>query len=346
LRKKLEATEPGVPWGERLEEAAYRLTQAARQSEPLVVLTGTVTSPTRELMPNFLYEGEPTLVFGDGDTGKSLAALAIAAAVQGGVGLPFGLKAARAVPAAYLDYETSQDTLEARLALVAAGLGIAPPPIVYKRMVRPLVDEAATLAVEFARRGIRLVIVDSMMFAVSTGEGAAFHEPITAFYGALRLFAPAATLVLSHVTGEDARRGGPARPFGGAFAYNGPLLIWEAKRDLTVTDATAIGFTCRKANNLPRRPGPFGLRFQPEPGAITIHSFDLTKAAPETVANASLVYRVKLALATEDLTVAELAEHLMADRDSIQKTLERQREKGTIQTVPGSKPQRWRRAGG
>jgi hypothetical protein len=346
LRRKLEATEPGVPWGAYLEEAAYTLTQAARQGEPLVTLTGTMTSPTRELVPHFLYESEPTLIFGDGDTGKSLAALAIAAAVQGGVGLPFGLKAARAVPVAYLDYETSRDTLEARLALVAAGLGIAPPGIFYKRMVRPLVDEIATLAVEFARRGIRLVIVDSMMFAVSTGEGAAFHEPITSFYGALRLFAPAACLVLSHVTGEDARRGGPARPFGGAFAFNGPRLIWEAKRDLSVTDATAIAFTCRKANNLPRRPEPFGLRFQPGPGTITIHSFDLTQAAPQTVAGATLAYRIKLALATEDLTVAELAEHLTADKDSVQRTLERQREKGTVQTVLNSKPQLWRRAGG
>jgi hypothetical protein len=345
LRKKLEATEPDVPWGERLEEAAYRLTQAARQSEPLVVLTGTVTSPTRELMPNFLYEGEPTLVFADGDTGKSLSALVIAAAVQGGASLPFGLKAARAVPVAYLDWETSRDTLEARLAQVAAGLGITPPGIVYKHMVRPLVDEVATLAVEFARRGIRLVIVDSMMFAVSTGEGAAFHEPITSFYGALRLFAPAACLVLSHVTGEDARRGGPARPFGGAFAFNGPRLIWEAKRDPEIPDATAIAFTCRKANNLPRRPEPFGLIFRLEDRAIRVHPFNLTEATPQTVAGAPLAYRVRLALATENLTAAELGEKLGASEKTIRRTLERLRDKGTVTSVPETKPQCWRLPG-
>lgn len=342
LRKKLEALAPEFPWREYLEGAAWRLTQAARQGEPIVTLTGTPSSPTRELLPRLLYEGEPTLLYGDGDVGKSLAALAVAVAVHSGTALPFGLKPVRAVPAAYLDWETSRDTLEARLALVAAGLGIYPPAILYKRMTRPLVDEAAALAAEFARRGIGFVVIDSMMFAVSSGEGAAYHEPITAFYTALRLFAPAAPLVLSHVTGEDARRGGAARPFGGAFAFNSPRLIWEAKRDPDVTDATAIAFTCRKANNLARRPDPFGFLFKPEDGTITVYPFDLAEAAPQAVAGAGLAYRIRLALAAEDLTTVELAEHLGADEKSVRRTLERLRKKGTVVTPSGTTPQRWR----
>ena len=103
LRKKLETAAPGHPWGRYLEEAAWRLTEAARQGEALVTLTGTVSSPTRDLLPRLLYESEPTLLYGDGDTGKSLVALAVAAVVQGDAALPFGLKPARAVNAAYLD---------------------------------------------------------------------------------------------------------------------------------------------------------------------------------------------------------------------------------------------------
>jgi AAA domain/Toprim-like len=333
LRKKLEAAAPELPWGEYLEEMAWRFTQAARQGEPLVTLTGMPTSPTRELMPQFLYEGEPTLLFGDGDTGKSLVALALAAAVHGGVALPHGLKPLQAVPAAYLDWETSRDTLEGRLGLLAAGLGIAPPPLLYKRMTRPLVDEVVALAAEFARCRIGLIVIDSKMFAVAGGDGAAFHEPITAFYGALRLFAPAASLVLNHVTNADARDGGPARPFGGAFAFNGPRLIWEAKRDPDVTDATAIAFTCRKANNLPRKPEPFGLRFQPAEDTITVQAFDLTAAAPHTVAGASLPYRVRLALATSELTIAELAEHLGVSEESVGRVVRRLASSGGLVKV-------------
>lgn len=341
LRKKLDAAAPGPPWGEYLEEAAWRFTQAAREGEPLVTLSGVVTSPTRELLPRLLYESEPTLIYGDGDTGKSLVALSLAVAVHAGVALPFGLQPVRAIPAAYLDWETSRDTIEARLALIAAGLGIDPPGIVYKRMTRPLVDEAAALAADFARRGIGFVVIDSKMFAVAGGEGAAFHEPIVSFYNALRLFAPAASLVLNHITGADARGGGPARPFGGAFAFNGPRLIWEAKRDHDITDETAIAFTCRKANNLPRRPEPFGLRFVPGEGTITVYPLDLTEAAPQTVAGAGLPYRLRLALAQGDDTVESLAERVGAGPAHVRSALHKLKGRGLVTTVPDAKPIRW-----
>jgi AAA domain/Toprim-like len=328
LRKKLEHVDPEPPWGDYLEEVAYRLTRAAREGEPIVTLTGRPASPTRALVPRLLYEGEPTLIFGDGDTGKSLVALTISVAVHAGVALPGGFRPERARPAAYLDWETSRDTIEARLGLIAAGLGIDPPPILYKRMTRPLVDVAATLAAEFARSGIGLVVIDSKMFAVGSGDGVAFHEPITAFYNALALFAPAASLVLNHVTNADAKNGTPARPFGGAFAFNGPRLIWEAKRDRDVTDATAIAFTCTKANNLPRKPDPFGLRFVPGDDAITIYPFDLAEAAPQVTAGASLTYRVRMAIARGITTPEGIAEELDAKRASIERLLRRLRKDG------------------
>jgi hypothetical protein len=244
------------------------------------------------------------------------------------------------VPAAYLDWETSRDTMEGRLALVATGLGIPPPPLLYKRMTRPLVDEAATLAVEFARQGIGLVVIDSKMFAVAGGESAAFHEPVTAFYNALRLFAPAACLVLNHVTNAAAQSGLPARPFGGAFAFNGPRLIWEAKRDPDIDDATAIVFTCRKANNLPRKPEPFGLQFVDAGGMITVAAFDPRDAAPQAVAGASLRYRLRMALADQPKTVKTLSEELGVSEDTIRKTLNRYRGKDFV-VIADSHPPLW-----
>jgi hypothetical protein len=324
LRKKLEGAAPGSPWGAYLEETAFRLTRAARQGEPLVTLTGATTSPARELLPQLLYESEPTLLYADGDTGKSLVACAVAVAVRSGVALPFGLKPVRAVPVLYLDWETSRATLDTRVGLIAHGLNIDPPPILYRRMLRPLVDEVATLAADVARHGVGLVIVDSKMFAVSGGDGAAFHEPITAFYNALRVF-PIASLVLNHITNDAAKYGGPARPFGGAFAFNGPRLSWEARRDHDVEDATAIVFTCRKANNLPRKPGPFGLRFQPGHDTITIYPFDLGEAAPQAVAGLSLARRLTITLTRGPRTVDALAEELEASEATIRKTLNRHR---------------------
>ena len=343
LRKKLDATACGPAWGDHLEEAAWTFTQAARAGEPLVTLTGTSAAATRVLIPGLLYESEPTMVYADGDTGKSMFAQSIAIAVRAGASLPCGLRPTRVGAAAYLDWEGFQAATDERLRLLATGLGIDPPGILYKRMVRPLVDEAATLAVEFARRRVALVVVDSQMFALAGGghDGASIHEAMTAFYTALRLFAPAASLVLSHITGADARGGGPARPFGGVFAYNGPRLIWEAKRDQEITDATAVVFTCRKANNMAHRPAPFGLRFQPGDSRITVYPFDLTEATPQAVAGAGLVYRLRLALSRGSRTVEALAEELGANADTIRRTLNRHRGKGTFVAVPDSAPQAW-----
>jgi hypothetical protein len=271
-------------------------------------------------------------VIGDGDTGKSLVALTLAVAVHTGASLPCGLKPSRALPAAYLDWETSRDTVDERLALIAAGLGVEIPAIIYRRMSRPLVEEANVVAAELARRKVGLVVIDSKMFAVAGGDGAAFHEPITAFFNAVRLFAPAATLVLNHVTNADARTEGPARPFGGAFAFNGPRLIWEAKRDRDVTDATAIAFTCIKANNLARKPEPFGLRFVPGANTITVCPLDLADAPPQATAGASLSFHVRLALARgvddPDVIAKDLAEFgKRASPASIERILRRERQK-------------------
>jgi hypothetical protein len=342
LRKRLAEVAPDSPWGTYLEEAAWRFTQAAREGEPLVTLTGAMGTPARALMPRLLYEGEPTLLYADGDTGKSLVALTLAVAVQSGTALPAGLTPEQAVPAAYLDWETTRDTIDRRLAQISAGLGIAPPPLLYKRMTRPLIDVAAALSAEFSRRSIGLVVIDSKMFALSGGEGAAFHEPVTAFYNTLRLFAPAAVLVLNHITNADARSGMPARPFGGAFAFNGPRLSWEAKRDRDVDDTAAIVFTCRKANNHPRKFPPFGLRFTEErDGAIAVAELDLRDTAWQTVAGSSLTYRLKLALAEDPKTVDALAKELGVGADNVRRTLNRGRTAGTFVPLADSKPQLW-----
>ncbi len=340
LRKKLAAAASEVPWGDYLEETAFRLTEAARQGEPLVTLTGTPSSRTRELLPRFLYEGEPTLLYADGDTGKSLVALAVAAAMESGKALPFGLTPAQATPAAYLDWETSCDTLETRLGPLARGLGIDPPAILYRRMHRPLVVDAAPLAAEFARRRIGIVIIDSMVLALAGGDGAAFHEPVTAFYNALRLFAPAASLVLNHVPNEAARHGGLARPFGGAFAFNVPRLIWEARRDRTVDDATVIVFTCQKANNLVRRPAPFALRFQPGDGCTTVYPFDVGEAGPQAVAGMTITQQLRAALARGPMTVEALAETMDRSESTIRKELNRRRDTVFV-TIPDTRPQQW-----
>src|SRR5262249_45449119 len=151
----------------------------------------------------------------------------------------------------------------------------------------------------------------SQQFAIANSDSGTFHEGAIQFFGALRLFAPAAVLVVNHVTNADARSGSPGRPFGGAFSFNGPRIVWTALRDRDVDDATAVSYMCIKANNLPRKPDPFGLRFQPGEGTITCFPFNLAETAPRFTAGASLLWRCRTALAGErpEQTTEELAEY-------------------------------------
>lgn len=344
LVKSLEEEAPGLSWRRIVDRSCVGIVDAFRRPEPFEILDGAPAPPTREVIPKLLYEGEPTAVFADGDTGKSLFAAAIAVAVQTGMTLPFGLRPSHAAPVVYLDWETDRSSQNERVRMIANGLGVDTPPILYKRMTRPLVTEIYGLAADCAKHRVGLVIVDSKMFAVGSFESAAFHEPITAFYNALRRLAPAAVLVLNHVTNLDAKNGGPARPFGGAFAFNGPRLIWEAKRDREVSESAAIAFTCIKANNMPNRPPPFGLQFQYSRDAITIYPFDLTEASPEVLSSAPLSQRVLFELEKADLTATELGERLGINDPKgkrIRLALDRHREKGLIVSLVDTKPQRW-----
>jgi hypothetical protein len=82
LVRKLQAVREDVPWRLMVERMCRTTAQAVRQGEPLVMLTGRSVSATRELLPRMFYEGEPTAIIGDGDTGKSLFAVTVAAAIS------------------------------------------------------------------------------------------------------------------------------------------------------------------------------------------------------------------------------------------------------------------------
>src|SRR5262245_61883273 len=139
LVRKLNAVDEEPSWRPMLERMCRETARAARQGEPLITLRGRVVAPPPELMRGLLYEGQSTAIHADGDTGKSLFATAIATAMDSGAPLPCGLRPMRSVLSAYLDWETTEEVVDGRVALVAAGLGITAPQILYKRMTRPLV---------------------------------------------------------------------------------------------------------------------------------------------------------------------------------------------------------------
>src|SRR5262249_32678072 len=152
-----------------------------------------------------LLDGQTTTNFADGDGGKSTLAAALAVAVATGRALPGGLQPRRQAPVMVLDWETDATPWNGRVAALCRGLGLeVPATIDYRPMAGALTDEIGMLAAEAARRNVGLVIVDSL--APACGPEPEGADAVVRTMNALRLFSPAARLVLAHVSKADADR--------------------------------------------------------------------------------------------------------------------------------------------
>jgi hypothetical protein len=327
LVRKLRDRAPWLPWGELLEEACARFTAAARAGEPIVGLTGDAPLATPDLVAPIVIEGQTTTVFSDGDSGKSLLGAAISVAAASGIALPGGLRPRRQVPTMVLDWETDRGAWDGRVAGLCAGLGLDVPEgmIYYRQMAGALADEATMLAAEAVRRRVGLVIVDSL--APACGPEPDGADAVTRTFNALRLFAPAARLVIAHVSKADADRREGARPFGSVFVWNLSRSVWEIKRDPEPAEpGLTMALQHRKCNVGPRH-APLGLRFVFGPGTITPYPINLADT-PQLTRGVSLAWRIRTTLAGGRLTVAALADMLEAEPETVARTLRRLRKDG------------------
>jgi hypothetical protein len=319
-------------------ERACRLTALhVRAGAPVVCLWPQRAPAARHLIAKLVLAGETNVLFGDGGSGKSLVALALAVAASTGQALPAGL-----VPTApirrvlYLDYESCQAEHEDRLAGLLAGLEIPEaPPILYRQMVRPLADDAAVLRAEISQHQIDLVIVDSL--APACGPEPEGADAAVRTFTALRSFGAVSRLVVAHVSHAGAaQRIGPTKPFGSIFNYNLARNIWEVRRADDDGDHLVLGLYHRKFNSGRRLP-PFGLRVEMDAEATTLHGHDLGQE-PDLVARTSIAYRLKQALTAGARTIPELVDETSGNKDTITRTLRRWRKAGSVIQMD---PDRW-----
>jgi hypothetical protein len=325
------------------DEVLALLIEAENQPDPVrpvvpvtgfEVLTGAAASGRREIIPNLVVENDTTSIYGHGDSTKSLTSLLVGVVARTD-GLAIGpLRAMRTVKVAVLDWETDRETWDDRLGKLCRGLGIPVPEIYYRRMDRPLVDCIEPLAAELRALGVELVILDSLMYALGGSLSAGLPERVISFFNACRRFAPAARFVANHITAEQATdEPGKARPFGGAFAHNGPRLTWRLTRDRDETEAALITFTCTKGNNLARVPPSFTLRYE---GTQTggIRAMLATRdIPPESLIGAPLPERILnfVERADDEVTLDQIADGLAgvpgstkaARKETIGRTLRR-----------------------
>lgn len=221
-----------VDWYSLLEQACVMTLTKYREGEPVLDI-GDVPDyeAVRYRLNPLLFEGEPTLVYGPGGTGKSYLGLYIANLVQYNIAGAIGW-----IPESgnvlILDWETSYAIYRRRCWAIKQGLGIQDMKdrIKYRYCTQPLAADVAEIQKIVLENKINLAIVDSCGYAAGGDPNQA--EIAIRYFGALRSLR-ISTLTLDHVSkGLD----GGKSPFGSVYKTNASRSVFQLKK---VQDAGA-----------------------------------------------------------------------------------------------------------
>lgn len=233
LANRLGERQPGPEWRNVLD--AFCLQVESKESEgPELVWIGNLPAPIDGgwLIENLIQRGQTTGIHGDGSVGKSFVALAVAVSLTTGLEVLPGFRPSVRCKVAYCDYETDSDTMNRRVQLIAAGMGIEHPDIAYFRLDQPFSDCVEWLLPHVQEHGIGLVIVDSVEAAIAgaSGHGAPANDAPSKLNRALRQLGVSA-LLIDHINSEQAAEKGVVRAaYGSRFKRNWQRMGFHLKQ--------------------------------------------------------------------------------------------------------------------
>jgi len=238
--------EDEIPWLTMLEQIAHEADKHERKGEPFVEIGGAGEVPARRWrLEKLLEEEQVTIIFGEGESGKTTLADAIALSVQGWAPI-IGLTP-EIGNVLYLDWETSREEHEARLRLLAKGFGMFECPLIfYRRMSAPLVKEIRTIRRFVAKNDIKLVIIDSVGMAM--GEKPKEGDPVIPLFTAIRSLG-VTTLCIDHISKADMQTKEGRHPYGSVYKWNIARSVWEMRSTKDSTGEINVALYHQKSNN-------------------------------------------------------------------------------------------------
>lgn len=296
-------------WTAVLAVACGLVWRAWRGQERAVRVDQIVDPGTPQFLVDVLLpEGSPTVLFGDGSSGKTYLALALGVAVA--LGRTFCQHPTRQGAVLYVDYETSEAQFRLRVERLCRGLGLdgipSGLPMYYWRAGGiPLSEQVDVLRRFCAENGIVLVIVDAA--ADACGGEPESAAVASRYFNALARLGELTTLTIAHIAkGSDTEK-----PFGSVVWHNRPRRTWYVQRvQEEDADEADLGLFCRKGND-GRRPSPlaFHLAFDGVTGPVTVRRGDIS-AIPELAERRPLRDRLRDLLRGGARSVGELHEAL------------------------------------
>lgn len=316
-----------IDWFELLETFCRQVLAAEREGDP-IEMVGHLPMPVGETyrLSPLMPEGQTTILYGDGGTGKSTLAAAIAASVETGAVVIEGWTP-RQAPVLYLDWEAGKASINRRVRGVAMGAHI--PHVVQIRHADcrrrgPISNFAEDVARFIDREGIGLVVVDSVGMASGTSnEGSDANE------SAIRLFAAfgylgTTVLAIDHISkaaADDQNK--PARPYGSIYKGLLARATYELRRSTAADGRSLVGVFNTKANDGPLL-GP--MTFTVTHGDDGSISYDRLEAVPtELAGKLGNADRIAAALGHGHMTTGEIADETGLSQDIVRTTLNRGR---------------------
>lgn len=331
LVSTLAEREPDLDWGAVVEAACFLVRETYRNGEPTIDMrTYTPSGRSRWLVEPFLEHGGPTVLFGDGDVGKSFVAIAIAVTAATGVPV-LGQVAGESVPVLYSDHENDADTFHERLSAVCAGAGIRElPRVFYRRAIASLRESASALRREIADLGIGMVVIDSLGMA-SGGDPQAPDVAIGLFAAIRSLEVP--TLAIDHVAKNATD---VSKAFGSVYKHNGPRITW--RQDKSQEEGAAelvVALVNHKRNNgvkLARR--GYRVQFESENDRLRSVRFCLADLARDYPEKATLRQRILAELQSGGLRPEAIADRLQEDLKQVRSRVGELAMRGVIRRMP------------
>jgi hypothetical protein len=305
-----------VDWPGLLEEACVRTLTAFREGEPALLLRDAPDiAATKLQMPPIGPDGDPWILFGDGESWKSYLGLAFAVAMHSGQPV-LGMKPAVRRRYAIFDWEWHPGPHKDRMLRLWRGVGADPddvPDILYVPCSLPLRDETERLQRIIRDYRIEAGVFDSVGYACD-GPPEEAASALT-FFAALRRLRIGA-LCIAHIN----RQGDTEKPFGSAFWHNSARQTWYVKGQRG-DNSMRVGLFCKKSNAGPA-PSPIGFEVTFDESATRVRRAGLHDI-PEMAGQLVLKDRIAAALRSGPKSYVELAELLEVKSDVVRVTATR-----------------------
>ena len=312
LQKKHDA-----PWPSMLEQVCVLALRDLRKGEPIESLTpDATTDPAWFVLNPLLYQHNPTVLYGPGDSMKSFLALYCALLLSNGVSGANLSVAPTPWSVLWLDWEMGVHDVRSRVKLLQAGdprLSTVPD---YRRCVRPLADEIAEVKKTVIEGEYDVLILDSLAMAAG-GQELERADSAIRFNAALRDL-HCTSLVIGHTPKPQAEQK-ERTLYGSVFFHNLCRVSWEVQRE-----GDTIGLYQRK-NNLGRKHDPLGFTLSVDESSATVLEANLMD---EPALAEGMPLRDRLTSALTDKTgqtTKELAMLLGAKEPTIRTILNREK---------------------